>query len=201
MNTPARRRRRDDGGFTLVELTVSIAIFIVVMSIALGEISNGVARSRKVDLAANDDATARLVVDGIVREIRQASTGDPALAVVTAISATSITFHTPDAKQPKHLRRITYRLVAGVLQRSEVVSSNTGAAPWVFPATAVNWRNVLANVTNTDLFTYWTSGSPPTVAVTPSAVSSVSLHIDVRSRLSSAVNSIYRTGIDIRSQR
>ncbi len=202
--TPANdsRAARDDRGFTLVELTVAIAVFVVVMTIALGEMTAGISRTRNVDTATNTASTTRIAVEALVREIRQASNGgDSLVAAVESMSATSITFNTPDKVTPKHLRKVAYQLVAGRLQRSESISTNTGSGPWVFPAAAPAWKDVVLNITNTDIFTYWTSGSPRAPATTPGAVSSVSFHLDVRSSLSGTVDSIYRTGIDLRIQR
>ena len=189
--------RHNERGFTLVELTVSIAVFIVVITIALGQMTSGVAQTRNVDSATNRASSARVVVDSLVGELRQAWTGTSSLAPITSASSTAITFHSPDRRSPASLRRIQYRLTAGTLERSEVVSTNTGAAPWTFPVAAVVWQPVLSNITNTDLFVYLTS-TGAVVSSPAQTISAITLHFDIPSTITRGTDSMYRTRVDIR---
>jgi prepilin-type N-terminal cleavage/methylation domain-containing protein len=188
----------DDRGFTLIEVTISIAIFVVVMTLALGQMTAGITQTRRVDQATQRASAVRLVLDGIVGELRQASTGEASLPVIVSRSSTALTFYSLDRQTPAHLRRISYRLTGRTLERSEIVSTNSGTAPWTMPSTADRFTPVINDVSNTDIFVYLTSTGA--IVTSPSqTVSAVTLHIDVPSGLNSSVESIYRTRVDIRS--
>jgi hypothetical protein len=137
-------------------------------------------------------------LDSLVAELRQASTGDDGLGAIEQISPTSITFYTPDRATPKHVRKVIYRLSGTDLQRSELLSANAGIPPWTFPTTASPFRTVLSGLVNTTVFTYLTGTGA--IATTPDAVQSVSVELQIKSKLPTGANNLHRTTIDIRSR-
>lgn len=190
---------RDESGFTLVELLVALSVFMVVITIALGELSSGITRTRDLDKSANTATTTRLSINEMVRELRQASTDDVAVPVFASISPTAVTFYSPDRLTPKHLRKIRYRLAAGVVQRAEEVSTNAGNPPWTFSGAVPIWTTVVVDVTNTDIFTFLDVAG---IATTTSAkVSRVTVRVEAKSGLSASGRATYRTDVDIRIQR
>jgi hypothetical protein len=119
---------------------------------------------------------ARATFSTLASDIRQAFVGDGTDPIIAA-TATSITFESPDryptttsgtTQSSFHLRKITYTLTNGVLQRQFMTSTNVfpTAPPWAWPGANGALVNVLGSVTNTDVFSYYTAAgaqtSPPT---------------------------------------
>lgn len=77
----ARRRRNDDAGFTLVEMIVSMTIFGVLLLIVLTTVTGTRRSTETVRQVTNLNEEARLAVNRITRELRQASE-------ITAVSGT-----------------------------------------------------------------------------------------------------------------
>ena len=123
---------REDG-FTLVELLVALGLFVLVLVVALGFFDIGWRRSADVELEAVRQGQARAALDELVADLRQAYTGD-VNPPVASIANGSVTFYSPDRSVPFRLRRITYRRNAGRLERRVTTSTNTGGAPWAWPA-------------------------------------------------------------------
>lgn len=191
-------RRQGESGFSLVEMMVGMALLAIVMTLAFGQLAAGVDQTARLDRGADENGAIRLVVESMVRELRQASTGDISLYPIAAASTTEITFYSPDGGQPKHLRKITYQLVNGTLQRSELVSTNTGKQPWVFSTTPAAFRTVLTGVINVDLFAYVDGTGVATTSA--ASVRAMSIKFERKSALSAAAERLYRTGIELRGQ-
>lgn len=175
---------------------IALSVFAIAMAITLTEFSGALIRTADVDRATLDSGTARLAVDVFVADLRQASTQDPAVPPVAAISATTITFYSPDKLTPKHLRRISYQLTTGTLQRSSVTSTNTGGPTWIFPGGTPAWITVAGGVTNTDVFAGFDGLGVATT--TAASVRSVNVKLDIASKVSKQREAIHRSGITIR---
>jgi prepilin-type N-terminal cleavage/methylation domain-containing protein len=193
-----RWAQRTAHGFTIVEMTIAMALLSIVMTLAFAQLAAGVTQTAQVDRSSTANNDARLVVDQIVSELRQAATDDPLLPPVEAIGATTVTFYSPDRAQPKRLRKIVYRLTNGTLERSEKLSTNSGAAPWTFPTTTPTFRPMLLGVTNLNIFTFLDTNN--IVTATPTLVRALTINIERSTALNSASERIYRTGIELRGQ-
>ena len=158
-----RRRVALDRGFTLVETMVALSIFVAVMTLIFGQLTSGVQRTSDIDQSTMANASARLVLETLTVELRQASTGDSSLPTIPQLTSSAITFYTPDRADPMHLNKVSYRLNGNVLERRVIASTNTGSSPWIFPTTTPTWIPVLSGLVNTDLFTFLgTSGAAVT---------------------------------------
>lgn len=135
----------------------------------------------KIQEQATQQTEARATFSTLASDIRQAFVGDGTDPILSA-SATSITFESPDRyptttvgnnQSSFHLRKITYTLTNGVLQKQFMTSTNVfpAAPPWTWPGANGAWTNVVGSVTNADVFSYYTAAgvqaSPPTALAFP----------------------------------
>jgi len=165
-----------DEGFALMEVMVAIAILGVVLALVFSTLNGGVKQAADAQSRAQVEADVRLTADAFVRDLRQAYTGDPSLNRIDTMTATQITFYSPDRSTPFRLRKISYRLNGTDLQRSVTTSADSNGFPWEF-GTVAAFATQLQNVRNTNLFTY-RDGDGNATAV-PAAVSAVDLRLTV----------------------
>ena len=176
------RRLRAERGFSLIELLITI-VMLTFLGMAFATLFSAVAnQSQAISEGITTQTQARAALDRFASDFRQAYTGDPApvnptYPVQSVTSGTSITFFSPDRLNPFHLRRITYRLQSGQLQRAEEVSTDTDGWPWVWPGMSA-FRTLVPNVTNTTPFTFYDKNGATTT--TASAVRQVRLLLTVR---------------------
>jgi len=171
-----RRDERRDGGFTLVEVMVATSILGVVLALVFTSLNGGVRQAADAQSRAVIEADVRVTADAFVRDLRQAYTGDSSLNRIESMSATQITFYSPDRLSPFHLRKISYKLNGTDLQRSTTVSTDTDGFPWVF-GTAGGYVTQLQYVRNTSVFAYRDAVGNTTTD--PTAVSVVDLVLSV----------------------
>jgi prepilin-type N-terminal cleavage/methylation domain-containing protein len=167
---------RRDGGFTLVEVLVATSILGVVLALVFSALNGGVRQAADAQNRAVIEADVRVVADAFVRDLRQAYTGDSSLNRIDSMSATQITFYSPDRQNPFHLRKISYKLNGTDLQRSTTVSSDDNGFPWLFGTTG-NYITQLQYVRNSTVFTYRDADGNATTD--PTAVSVVDLVLSV----------------------
>ena len=182
---------RDERGFTLIEIAVAMPIMLIVMggmTLLLTTITHWSSQTQEETTLQTE---TRGAVNRLESEIRGAFIGN-GTPEITAATATSITFTTPDegatstsGSPPSmtafHLNQVSYNLTTnGVLQRRFAASTNTyPTAPtttaWTFGTTS-NWATVigqtgLGHITNTNVFTYYGAAglqsSPPTALSFP----------------------------------
>jgi prepilin-type N-terminal cleavage/methylation domain-containing protein len=151
------QQRRDDGGFSLVELSVAIAVFSIVITVIFGTVLNVMSASNTMQERTAEQAETRLAIDTLMRELRQAYQ-TPGTASVLTMTATQIVFYSPDRDTDFHLRKLTYNMAGGVLTRTVDTTTNrllavTGGVAWAFPNTPTS-SVVLTGITNATLFTY-----------------------------------------------
>jgi prepilin-type N-terminal cleavage/methylation domain-containing protein len=173
------RRLRDDNGFTLIELIVSLPMLLILL-LGLTTVMIQLTRSStKTQAQAALQSDAREALSVLAGDIRQGFMGDGSDPIMAA-SATSITFGSPDryptatvgtSVSSFHLRRITYTLSNGILQRQSTASTNTfpTAPPWTWPAQNGAVTTVMGSITNTDVFSYYTESGAQTTPPTPLA--------------------------------
>jgi prepilin-type N-terminal cleavage/methylation domain-containing protein len=164
---PALRRLRREDGFTLSEQLTTLAVLSIFLAAVALVLSNAIRSSSAVEDQGTNQTEVRAAMDALASDLRQAYADDTtALTVTTSTSSpqsmiptwtgTQLDFYTPDRLTPFHLRRLSYRLSGGTLQRAQAISTNTGAPPWagVLSSNLGAYATLVRNVKNTTLFTY-----------------------------------------------
>jgi prepilin-type N-terminal cleavage/methylation domain-containing protein len=167
---------RNERGFTMIELLIAMPMLLVLLAGLTITLTNMMHVTDKTQEETTLQTEARATFSTLASDIRQAFVGDGTDPIIAA-TATSITFESPDryptttsgtTQSSFHLRKITYTLTNGVLQRQFMTSTNVfpTAPPWAWPGANGALVNVLGSVTNTDVFSYYTAAgaqtSPPT---------------------------------------
>jgi prepilin-type N-terminal cleavage/methylation domain-containing protein len=171
------RRRRGDAGFTIVEVMVATTLLGIVLLIVYGTLNSGVRHAADAEARVQIEADVRGVADTFVRDLRQAYTGDLTLNRIDSMTATSITFYSPDRATPYHIRKISYRLTGVNLERSVTTSTDADGAPWTFGTTGP-YAVVLKDVRSTTLFTYRDHDGAITTDAAEVATVQLSLTVD-----------------------
>jgi prepilin-type N-terminal cleavage/methylation domain-containing protein len=190
------RAIRNEGGFTLPELLVGMALLAIVatgfsqMLISTSKTSN---RVEEQAMLQND---ARSALDRLTSDLREATNAHGTSPVVAA-TATTLTFDSPDRATPFHLRQISYRLTGGTFQRSALLSTNAGSWPWTFPAAPAPWTTELDSITSASAFTYYDANGA--VTTDPTAIRSVSVGFNVAPHQNQGGSNAYRALITIRT--
>ena len=187
---------RAEAGFTLIELLATMAIMGVLIG-AFGQmlITTSRSSSRTEEQATLQDL-ARSAINGLTRDFREA-TNTLGTSPVESLSKTTVTFDAPDEATPFHLRRISYRLVGGELDRSVTTSLNTGNAPWQWPGTSGPWTATVDSVTNGSIFTYYDATGAQTTD--PTQVHSVRVTLAVAPKQNQGGTATYSALVSIRT--
>ena len=199
MRALRRRLRHEESGFSLIELTVSMAVLGILFGVYSLVLSSTIRDGGAVEDQATSQAQVRAAVDVLAADLRQAYTGDStgtATLVASGFSGTTITFYSPDRQTPFHDRQISYRLSSGNLQRQFATSTDTDGYPWTWGATSA-WVTQVSNVTNSTIFTYYDSSGA--VTSTASAIDSVGITVTVSPRGSQGRTYTYSTSVQLRS--
>jgi prepilin-type N-terminal cleavage/methylation domain-containing protein len=186
---------RDETGFTLPELLVGMTLLAIVLG-AFGQmLITSSKTSNRVEEQAALQTEVRASIDRLTTDFRQATTTGAA-SPVESVSSSAFTFDSPDRATLFHLRRISYRVVGGQLERSTTVSTNT-ASPWVWPATPGAWIPELTSITNASPFTFYDNGGIATTTV--STVHSMRITLTVAPRQTQGGQNTYSTLVTIRT--
>lgn len=191
-----RRRLIAEDGFTLIETLVTMAIMGIVMAAFSQTLIVSSKTSNRIEEQATLQNEVRVAVDRLTMDLRQA-TNTNGTSSVENLGATDLTFVSPDRATPFHLRRITYRLVNGQLERSSLTSTDTDGWPWVWPATPATFYPVLGSVTSTSLFTAYDAAAVATTD--PNAVRSVRVAVTVAPLQSQGGSASYAALVSIRT--
>ena len=124
-----RSRLGDEAGITLSETVVVVAIVGIVIGALAGVLSMAIRSSDQLRDQSTLQTEVRASVDQLVRELRQAYSGDSTYPILTA-SGTTLEFLSPDIQVPFHNRRIAYRLTGGHIDRAITTSTDTDGPPW-----------------------------------------------------------------------
>ena len=189
-----RRIRRDESGFTLIELTTTIAvlgIFLAAVALVLG---GAIRNSSQVEDQAVTQNEARAAIDALGAELRQAYSDTTLPNTPYAIqtwTGTTLTFYVPDRLTPHHIRLVSYRLNTNQLQRAFATSTNTGSGPWsgVAAGNLGTYQPLVSTVTNATLFTYLKSDG--TSATSLANLATVQIKLTVSPRGSQGKTSTY----------
>jgi prepilin-type N-terminal cleavage/methylation domain-containing protein len=188
---------RDERGFTVPELLVTIVLLAIVLT-AFGQVLITSSKtSNRVQEQAALQNDVRAVIDRLTSDFRQATTTNQTFSPVSAASATTLTFDTPDRGTPYHLRRISYRLVGGTLERSATVSTDTDGWPWVWPGTTGPWVAQLTSIANPSPFVFYDGNGA--VTTNPTAVHSVRVTFTVAPKQTQGGANTYSALVTIRT--
>ena len=183
-------------GFTLVELVVSMVLIGAVFTIFSITMSSTIRNSTEVQEDSVLQGEVRATVDAMAKDLRQAYTGNgtPALEFM---SGTQIQFLSPDRLTPFHLRRISYRLASGRIERASATSTNTTQPPWTFPSLSP-YATQVGSVVNSTVFTYYNSADPPVQTAVAGDVASVTITVTVATPQSPNRKFTYATSVALR---
>ena len=97
---------RDEQGFTLIELLVAMTLMVLVLGAVLTTFEGFSRNTRDASLRAESQDAARVAVDRLVRELRNAvSSGAPVISSVERAAADDLVFQTIDTTAPSGLNR------------------------------------------------------------------------------------------------
>lgn len=145
---------RDEGGFTLVEMLVTLVVLSILVTLFSLVFQTTITRSATLTEHASLESEGRATVDTIANELRQAGCNGTTAPVVAA-SGSTLTFYTPDRDTPYHLREVSYSLSGTNLTEKQVTSTNAGGAPWTIPSiAAAPSQNKVRSVSNAIVFDF-----------------------------------------------
>ena len=127
MRRTLARLRSCERGFTLSEMLVVIVVLAFIGMAFAAIFSSVVNHSATISESITLQTEARAALDRFASDFRQAYNGDPTFLNPTSpienvTAGTQITFTTPDRQNPLRLRRVSYRISSGALQRADVFS-------------------------------------------------------------------------------
>jgi prepilin-type N-terminal cleavage/methylation domain-containing protein len=181
----ARRRRheREDRGFTLIEISITLVLMSLTTFSAYQMIDGAATRVRESDDRSRVQNTVRTTLDALTRDLRQSSTGRADLSRVEVSTGDSLTFYSPDDSVPNvHLRRIEYRVLDGALERRTTMSANAVDDPWAGRetwtwSTPGAWVSLVSGVTTPSIFSYRAASGAATTD--PQAVQAIAVALSV----------------------
>jgi type II secretory pathway component PulJ len=185
-----------EGGYSIVELLIGFIFIGLLFSLFATVVSSALRHGDEVEEQTTLQVEARAAVDTLAAELRQAYTGDDTVAPIESIGANTITFLSPDRQEPFHLRRISYRLQSGVVERAQAVSTDTDGYPWTIPALGA-WHGKVGSVVGSTLFTYYDADGA--VTATPASVSTIAIAVTVATATSPDRQYTYRTSVSLRT--
>lgn len=174
----ARPSLRSESGFTLIEMMTSMAVLGVFFAVFATVMSSSIRHGTEIQEQAVLQTEVRASLDALVADLRQATVaGDTTLSRVSTATATQLTFLSPDRRQPMHMRRISYQVTGGKLQRALSTSPST-AAPWTLPALS-SWSTIAQSIasTGTPVFAYYDANGATTT--TAANVRTVRIRVSV----------------------
>jgi prepilin-type N-terminal cleavage/methylation domain-containing protein len=183
-------------GFTIPEFLVSMVVLAIVLA-GFGQVLINTSKtSNRVEEQAMLQNEVRSSIDRLTTDFRSATevNGSPP---VISVSPTTLTFDSPDRATPFHLRRISYRLNGTTLERSQIVSINTGSWPWTWPVTPGSWTQELGSIKNASVFSFLDGDGNTTTD--PNLVRSVRVTLSVQAKQTQAATSTYTALVTIRS--
>jgi type II secretory pathway component PulJ len=205
MNRIVERLRAEDG-VTLHELVVVISLLGVMSAAFSLTFSSAIKHSNEVQRQSVMQTETRAALDAMARELRQAYSGTTSSPIesVAASGTPAITFTTPDrdcsgSTCAFHLRRVSYRLTGGALQRAAYTSSDNDGAPWSWPSGSPpsNWVTLVSGVTNAGPFTFLDGNGATTT--TAASVRTVKASLSVATLTNSASSYTYAIGASLRT--
>ena len=142
----SRHAARDEAGFTVVELMITVMISMIVMSSLLGLLSSQTKAEKRVHDVANSQEAIRLAYVELTSDLRSA---DPLVAATA--SSVEVELRALDGTA-RRLRWSVEPDAAGALQlvRTEIATDGTETASYRLPGVA-----------SADVFTFFKAGTTP----------------------------------------
>ena len=184
-----RSRAAHEGGFTVIEMLVTMLIIGIVFAAFGLVISTTVTHSALITNESVTQHQVRTALNQMTEDLREASAASssstsPFVTAAGSMSPTTITFYAPDQTysvanpDAYHLREISYQLSSGNFQRASAVSSNTSdnpngtSFPWTIPALG-SLDDTGRGGRQLGRFTYYDGSQPPVPTTNPAAVRTV----------------------------
>lgn len=187
---------RSERGFTLIELLATMALMGIVLAVFGQMLVSTSKTSSRIEEQATLQNDVRAAVDRLSTDFRQATNANGTSAV-ESLSASTLTFDSPDRMTPFHLRRVSYRLQNGRLERSTTTSTDSDGWPWVWPIGVPTWTAEVESVTSTTAFTFYDAAGA--VTTDPNAVRSARISLTVAPRQAQGGSASYTTLVSIRT--
>jgi len=196
-----KRMARGEGGFTLTELMISLALTGFVVTTAYLLLNTVMGNSNIISARSQAAEENRHAMEIAATEIRQAVEEFSGNGIFKTMGASDASF-TSDIDRDGAPELIRYYVSGGVLYKD--LHQNTRAfAPFNFATASVTGypKVVCRHVTNTDIFTYLDQSFPTPLVVTGAPdVAAVTIHIVDTVTVSGAVGtSDITTWVKIRS--
>ncbi len=191
-------RLASEDGFTLVEMLTAMTVLAILIAAYTLVLGSAVRHSGEVEQQTNLQVEARGALASISQDLRQAydGDGDVATSPIESVSSTQITFLSVDRAQPFHVRRLSYRLNTGKLERARATSTDTDGYPWTIPALS-SYLGLVGSVANSTVFTFKDANGATTS--TASAVRTVGVTLTVVTKTTPSRQYTYKTSVTLRS--
>lgn len=199
------RRIHGEDGFTVIELLTAMTVFSIVLAIFSMVLSSSLRHSGEIEESGTLQAEARGAITSLSQDLRQMYDGDDDILTtpLESISSTQITFLSPDRAQPFHLRRISYRLVSGRLERATLTSTDTDGSPWVIPGT-LTYRKLVGSVVTATPFIFKNAAGATLPATNTlanrSLVKTIDFTLTVATKTSTNRQYTYQTSATVRGE-
>ena len=202
-----RRLIRSEDGFTVVELLVAMAILSIVLAVFAMVLSSSIRHSTEVQEQGTLQAEARGAITALSQDLRQMYDGDDEILTTPLefISSTQVTFLSPDRAQPlPHLRRVSYRLTGGRLERATATSSDTDGYPWIIVPANGTYQKLVGSVTTTTPFVFKDAAGatlPYTnTLANRSLIKTIDVTLTVATKAAPTRQSTYKTSVTVRGE-
>lgn len=195
---PARAigRARAQRGLALIELLLVMVFLSVAFAVFATVFSTTITQNSQVSDESLLQTELRFAVDRMAQELRQGFVDD-ATSPIVSMSPTSITVYSPDKSQPTFfMRRISYQVVNHQLQRQFATATTAGPPPWTWGSTSA-WATQFDSIQDFNIFTYLDANG--NTAVTPSAVRTIVITVQVEPKTGHGKRVTYKTSVTIRS--
>jgi len=190
------RRLRGQEGFSLVELVAAMFVLGILFAIFATVFGSAIRHDTQIEGQTLFQSEARGAVDRLARDFRQASNTDASVSRIATMTSTQLTFYSPDAATPFHLRELSYRVAGGELDRQIAFSTNTGGPPWTMGSFSP-WSKEVGNVASTTAFTYLDANGA--VTAVPASVASVVVSLTLATVLSPTRQFTYSATVTLRT--
>jgi type II secretory pathway pseudopilin PulG len=177
-------------------MLVTMAVMGIVLAVFAQMLVTSSNTSSRVEEQATLQNDVRAAVDRLTTDFRQA-TNAFGTSPVESLSGTTLTFDSPDRMTPFHLRRISYRLVNGELDRSSTTSTDSDGWPWVWPTGTPLWTAEIGSVTSAGAFTFYDADGA--ITTDPTAVRSARISVTVAPRQTQGGSASYTALVSIRT--
>lgn len=178
----------NSGGFTIIELLVSIAIFSVLIAITVTVLANVFFNSSQQFFALSNIDNAELVSNRFVNELRNATTGADGSYALSVADNNQIIFYSKGATSGATVDRIDYYFSGNTLYEGIVVPTGSPLSYNLASESKTIVQNDVANSPSNPVFTYYDgnysgSGSPFSQPVNVNLVTFVKINLTIQNQV------------------